>query len=105
MNDDSLIPEIGQAGVRYNAPPPEILPKVVGDIQSAVNAIGDADFALIGVADRKGGWNGAFVMKVPGPMGVGKMEVVTWVGKDWGTGSELDWGARLMWSGKIKNKE
>jgi hypothetical protein len=62
----------GARSVQFNAPP-------------------DADAALVGVANRNGGWNAAFVGRVPGGF-----EVQAWIGKSWGSDSDLDWGAQIM---------
>lgn len=95
-------PEIGEKGVRYNGPPEELVPEIGGQIQRAVDSIGKADIALVAVADRKGGWNSALVARVGDEEGdFGSVKVITWIGKEWGTNKDLDFGTKLIWAKKF----
>jgi hypothetical protein len=101
--DESTLPVPGDAGVQFNAPPAEIIRKVNSDIQGAVDAIGrNFDVAAVAIADRKGGWNTAIVGKVGEPNRKwGELGVLMWIGKSYGTSSDLDYGARLLWAKKF----
>lgn len=87
---DIVIPP-GMKGVQYTAPPEDMIPHITGRIQQAIDAIGTADMALFGVADGKGGMNGAVV--VNGPKGV---KVLAWIGKEWAKDSDVDWGVMAL---------
>lgn len=98
------IPEPGTAGVRFNSPPADLIPEISGSIQRAVDQIGlgKNEIALVAVADRKGGWNSALVGRVGDAADrTGSLEVLTWIGKGWGTNTELDYGARVQWKKKL----
>ena len=94
------VPKAGETGVRYNAPPIEILPDVVGQITRAVESIGPADLAMVAVADRKGGWNSAVVTRSPEGKW-GQVSGIIWIGKAWGTDKKLDFGVKVMWTKKF----
>jgi hypothetical protein len=91
---DQPAAKLGVAGVHFNEPPPHLIADINASIASAIAQLPpDTDAALVGVADRKGGWNAAFVGKIPGAAG---FEVKAWVGKSWGDDASLDWGAQVM---------
>jgi hypothetical protein len=82
----------GARSVQFNAPPQHLIPDITASISKAIAELPpDADAALVGVANRNGGWNAAFVGRVPGGF-----EVQAWIGKSWGSDSDLDWGAQIM---------
>jgi hypothetical protein len=56
--------------------------------------------ALVGVADRQGGWNAAFVVK-----DVHGWNVSTWIGKSWGNDDKLDWGVEVLKTWKLGEKK
>lgn len=92
------VPVPGDKGVRYVAPPEQIIPNISANIRKAVESIGgDGNAALVAVADRKGGWNTAFVLATGDRKDVwSNVSVETWIGKEWGTNQELDWGVRVL---------
>ena len=86
-----MIPLPGDKGVQFVAPPADLIPEITGKISRAIDAIGDADAAFVGVADRQGGWNAAFVTK-----GMHGWQVSTWIGKSWATDADLDYGVQVL---------
>lgn len=92
----ALVPLPGNVGVMYTPPPPSILPAIMKQVEQATSELEVGDVALTAVADRKGGWNGALVAKLP--KGV---SVDAWIGKSWAEDAKLDYGVRVLGKWKI----
>jgi hypothetical protein len=90
------IPAPGEVGVMYNPPPIAIMPSVMASIENATKWLEPGEMALTAVADRKGGWNGAWVYK-----GHSGISVESWIGKSWAIDDKLDYGARVLIRKKI----
>lgn len=101
MTDIPPLP--GEVGVRMVPPPAEQIPIIEDRIAKAIESIGDADMGLFAVADRKGGWNLAYVAKVE--KGKHRFAVVSWAGKDWGSDESLDFGVQAMWTMKFNSEK
>lgn len=84
---------LGPDSVQFNEPPVHLIADIQASITNAIAQLpSDVDAALVGVADRKGGWNAAFVAKSPD----GSIGVQAWIGKSWGNDSALDYGVQVM---------
>ena len=82
---------IGVKGVKFAPPPSHLLPSIQDSIAAATaQSLEEGDMAIVAVADRKGGWNAALVVKAP--HGV---NVETWIGSKWGDDESLNYGARV----------
>ena len=68
-------------GVEFNAPPLAALPALTKSIEGALSVLEDDDIAvLVGVATETG-VNAALVVKTGGTW---NLDLITWVGKEWG---------------------
>jgi hypothetical protein len=78
-------------GVQFNRPPDVMIPSIMGSIARAFDSLPpDVDGALVAIGTNKGA-NAAFVVRAP--HGV---DVVTWIGKSWGDGGELNYGVEVQ---------
>jgi hypothetical protein len=79
-------------GVRYAAPPAELVPSIMDSIAKAMETVierePDAKGAVVGQATTAG-WNAAIVVKAPGGF-----DVEAWIGSTWG--KPIDGGVKVL---------
>lgn len=81
-------------GVQFNAPPDSIIPSITASIDKAMASLRPGeDGAIVGIADGKGGANGALVLRAPHGF-----EVYAWLGKSWADDEPVNWGVAIRQS-------